>query len=181
VDVNIKQPNSAPSWSWETFNVGQHTILNFDPILQRASGTRCGGTEIASFGDSMSPAEILGQIRAQGTVLIIDTNGILFGGASQINVNSLIASALEIGHPVDPITQALLTAKNATICFWSMALLGTRDQASSQEQQEKFTFSPSPTRTTLASSRIASQQQSGSHRRPGRRDHHRWQRRAHFS
>jgi len=143
VDVNIKQTQQRAILSWETFNVGQHTILNFD---QSYKGHAEPGWVVLNrvVGDSTSPAEILGQIKAQGTVLIIDTNGILFGGASQINVNSLIASTLEIGHALDPTqtgTPALSYAQRNDL-FLEYGLLGFADQASSLEQSEEYTFSP---------------------------------------
>jgi filamentous hemagglutinin family protein len=45
---------------------------------------------------SGSPSQILGQINAPGQVYVINQNGIIFGGSSQINVGSLIASSLDI-------------------------------------------------------------------------------------
>src|SRR5579862_607632 len=143
VDVNIQQTQQRAILSWETFNVGQNTILNFDQSYKGHAET---GWVVLNrvVGDSTSPADILGQIKAQGTVLIIDTNGILFGGASQINVNSLIASALEIGHPVDP-TQSdspSLTYAQRNDVFLEYGLLGYADQASALEQSEEYTFSP---------------------------------------
>src|SRR5579862_3938289 len=141
VDVNIQQTQQRAVLSWETFNVGQNTILNFD---QSSKGHAEPGWIVLNrvVGYSLSPAEILGQIKAQGTVLIIDTNGILFGGASQINVNSLIASALEIGHPLDPLTNAILSIGQRNDLFLEYGLLGYADQASAQEQSRSYTFSP---------------------------------------
>src|SRR5262249_2345110 len=43
-----------------------------------------------------SPSRILGTIKADGQVYIINRNGIIFGGASQVNVGTLVASALPI-------------------------------------------------------------------------------------
>ena len=40
------------------------------------------------------PSQILGQIKAEGSVYLINANGIIFGGASQVNVHTLIASSL---------------------------------------------------------------------------------------
>ncbi len=42
------------------------------------------------------PSQILGQIKAEGTVLLINPNGIIFTGTSQINVHTLIASAMDM-------------------------------------------------------------------------------------
>ncbi len=40
------------------------------------------------------PSQILGQIKAEGSVYLINQNGIIFGGGSQVNVHTLIASSL---------------------------------------------------------------------------------------
>jgi len=80
VDVNIKQTQQRAILSWETFNVGQHTILNFDQSYKGQAEPGWVVLNIASLAIQFAPAEILGQIRAQGTVLIIDPTDILFGG-----------------------------------------------------------------------------------------------------
>src|SRR5579871_2371762 len=68
VDVNIQQTQQRAILSWETFNVGQNTILNFDQSYKGHAET---GWVVLNrvVGDSTSPADILGQIKAQGTVL----------------------------------------------------------------------------------------------------------------
>src|SRR5262249_45803776 len=42
------------------------------------------------------PSQILGNIKADGQVYVINQNGIIFGGASQVNVGALIASTANI-------------------------------------------------------------------------------------
>ena len=42
------------------------------------------------------PSQILGSIQALGQVYLINQNGIIFGGSSQVNVNTLVASSLPI-------------------------------------------------------------------------------------
>src|SRR5262249_367310 len=42
------------------------------------------------------PSQILGQIKADGQVLLINPNGIIFGGTSQIDVHTMIASTLDL-------------------------------------------------------------------------------------
>jgi len=43
---------------------------------------------------------ILGAIKAEGQVYVINQNGIVFGGASQINVGTLVASTLNIADKI---------------------------------------------------------------------------------
>ena len=89
--VDIQQTSQKSILNWTTFNVGRNTTLNFDQnssdwtVLNRVSDP------------SAAPSTILGQITARGGVYIINQNGIIFGGGSQINVHALIASDLDVG------------------------------------------------------------------------------------
>ena len=128
VDVTIKQTQPRAILSWETFNVGQNTTLNFDQSLN--------GTAQPSWialnrvvGTSTSPTQILGTINAPGTVLVIDQNGILFGGGSQINVNGLIASSLEFGPTFNGSLGTPYSIKDRNGFFLQYGLLGVADQS----------------------------------------------------
>lgn len=89
--VDIQQTQQKAILNWKTFNVGRNTTLNFDQqandwtVLNRVSDP------------SAAPSTILGQITAKGGVYIINQNGIIFGGGSQINVHALVASDLDVG------------------------------------------------------------------------------------
>jgi filamentous hemagglutinin family protein len=89
--VDIQQTQQKSILNWTTFNVGRNTTLNFDQassdwtVLNRVSDP------------TAVPSTILGQITAKGGVYIINQNGIIFGGGSQINVHALIASDLDVG------------------------------------------------------------------------------------
>lgn len=45
---------------------------------------------------SLNPTSIQGQLNAMGTLVLINPNGVFFGAGSQINVNGLIASSLNM-------------------------------------------------------------------------------------
>ncbi|HEY1607869.1 MAG TPA: filamentous hemagglutinin N-terminal domain-containing protein [Paraburkholderia sp.] len=82
---------------WKTFNVGKNTTVYFN----QSGGTQSDGTNNWTLLNVVSdpsavPSQILGAIKAEGQVLLIDHNGIMFGGTSQINVHSLVASALDV-------------------------------------------------------------------------------------
>jgi filamentous hemagglutinin family protein len=93
--VNIRQTAAQALLNWTSFNVGAHTTLNFD---QQGNANWVALNRVTA---GTSPSQILGQIKADGQVYIINQNGIIFGGSSQVNVNTLVASAL-------PINDALL-------------------------------------------------------------------------
>ena len=142
VTVTIKQTQQRAILSWETFNVGQNTTVNFEQTFKGVAEKSWIALNRV-VGDSTSPAEILGAIKAQGTVLIIDQNGILFGGASQINVNALIASSMDVGQAYNIVNsqQSPLTIKERNDYFLEYGLLGYRDQAT-ENQSSDYTFSP---------------------------------------
>jgi len=93
--VNIVQNKSQAILHWETFNVGRGTILNFD---QSAGGADVGKWIAFNkiVGSSTTPSRILGSIKVQGQVYVINQNGIIFDGTSQVNTRALVASSLPI-------------------------------------------------------------------------------------
>jgi filamentous hemagglutinin family protein len=93
VNVNIRQVQTNAILSWNSFNIGRNTVLTFD---QQGNTNWVALNRVV--GNSVAPSQILGAIRADGTVLVINQNGIVFSGSSQINVGSLIASTLDVGQ-----------------------------------------------------------------------------------
>ena len=93
--VTVRQTAAKAILSWDAFNVGRDTTLHFD---QRAGTQSDGSNEWVALNRvtdaSARPSRILGEIRAEGSVYLINRNGIVFGGASQVNTHSLIASSL---------------------------------------------------------------------------------------
>ncbi len=120
--VTIKQNETRAVLSWESFNVGRDTTLNFVQkkdwiVLNRVV-------------NSIAPSQILGNINADGTVLVLNQNGILFGGTSQVNTRSLIASSLDIGSALKIGTESPLvpsTIKDRNTSFLQNGLLGNSD------------------------------------------------------
>ena len=84
-DVTVKQTQQKAILEWETFNVGGNTELYFD---QRAGGANASEWIALNrvLDNTARPSKILGSIKADGQVYIINRNGIIFGGASQVNV-----------------------------------------------------------------------------------------------
>jgi filamentous hemagglutinin len=94
--VTVKQTASSAIAYWSKFNVGRNTTLYFDQSGgNTASGNAWSVLNRVTDKDGL-PSQILGQIKAEGMVLVINQNGIVFGGTSQINVGSLVASTLDI-------------------------------------------------------------------------------------
>ena len=79
------------------------------------------------------PSQILGEIKAEGSVYVIDHNGIVFGGASQVNVNSLIASSLNLfsNDLADPFSDTASDANTPGTALYRFLNGGIGDLSSS--------------------------------------------------
>src|SRR5262249_35776155 len=67
---------------------------------------------------SASPSKILGVIKAEGQVYLINRNGVIFGGSSQVNVGSLLASGLDLAGPtIDQQNQRFLNGTLFDLAF----------------------------------------------------------------
>ncbi len=95
--VGIEQTAEKAILNWETFNVGRNTTVKFD----QKAGNNADGTNnwiaLNRINDpSGKPSQIAGQIQADGAVYLINRNGIIFTGSSQVNTRSLVASSLKL-------------------------------------------------------------------------------------
>ena len=90
--VTITQSQQQALLNWQTFNVGSNTLLDFD---QSAGGSNVSNwVALNQVAPNIAPSQILGSIQAPGQVYVINQNGIIFGGGSQINTHSFTASSL---------------------------------------------------------------------------------------
>ncbi|OYU87674.1 MAG: filamentous hemagglutinin [Bradyrhizobiaceae bacterium PARB1] len=88
--VNIRQQAQQAILNWQSFNVGARTTLTFDQM------GNSNWVALNRVNNATAPSQILGNIKADGHVYVINPNGIIFGGNSQVNVGSLIAAAADI-------------------------------------------------------------------------------------
>jgi filamentous hemagglutinin family protein len=88
--VTVNQTAPEAVLTWYQFNIGRNTTLAFN---QQGNASWIALNRIDATG---LPSQILGNIKADGTVLVINPNGIIFGGGSQVNVGTLIASTHDI-------------------------------------------------------------------------------------
>ena len=101
VDVTINQTQSRALLSWNSFNVGRDTTLTFNQqgnkdwvAVNRVVGGINPATGLLDPTKGPTPSQILGSIKADGTVYILNRSCVLFGATSQVNLNSLFASSL---------------------------------------------------------------------------------------
>ncbi|WP_375595218.1 filamentous hemagglutinin family protein [Algihabitans albus] len=91
-EVTVEQTEQKAILTWESFNVGRDTTLSFD---QEASNWIALNRVM---DPNTAPSRILGAIQADGQVYVINRNGILFDGSSQVNVNTFVASSLALSN-----------------------------------------------------------------------------------
>nr|WP_225737609.1 filamentous haemagglutinin family protein [Dyella acidiphila] len=96
--VDIKQTSQKAILTWSSFNVGRNTTVYFDQSGgNQTNGSNNNWIALNRVTDpSGVPSQIFGQIKAEGTVYLLNHNGILFGAGSQVNTQSLIASSLDL-------------------------------------------------------------------------------------
>ncbi|GGF44197.1 hypothetical protein GCM10011611_58280 [Aliidongia dinghuensis] len=120
--VTIQQQAQKAILTWQSFNVSKNTTVHFD----QTGGTQSNGSNnwIALnriIDPSGVPSRILGSIKAEGSVYLINRNGIIFGGGAQVDTHTLIASSLAfLGETIAGLTPGsvaydkAVAASNAT-------------------------------------------------------------------
>ncbi|MCA3264458.1 MAG: filamentous hemagglutinin N-terminal domain-containing protein [Azospirillum sp.] len=84
--INQASPNLAVDW--QSFSIGANNIVRFvQPSTSAVALNRVLN------GD---PAQIYGQIQANGQVVVMSPNGIVFGPSSRVDVNALVATTANI-------------------------------------------------------------------------------------
>lgn len=87
--VTIAQTDSRAILNWDTFNVGRNTTVQFQQQADWAV--------LNKVNDPLArPSQIQGQVKGDGTVLIVNRNGVVFTGTSQVNTRNLVAAAATI-------------------------------------------------------------------------------------
>ena len=96
VTVTIDQTQERALLSWNRFDIGANTTLQFN---QRRNGVaQPGWVAVNRVTNATDPSLILGNLKADGTVVVLNRAGIIFGRNSQVNTHSLLASTLELGN-----------------------------------------------------------------------------------
>ncbi len=123
-EVTIKQTTQQALLNWETFNIGKKTTLTFDQSAGGADVTKW--IAFNKINDpSGNPTQILGSIKAAGQVYIINGNGIIFGGSSEVNARGLTVSSLPINDNL--ISRGLLNNPDAQFLFSGLSVPGGVD------------------------------------------------------
>ncbi len=106
--LNVKQKSQRVVIDWDHFNIGKDATTKF--IQPNSDATAVNRVT----GPGNDPTKILGTLKANGNVVILDSNGVIFGKNSVIDVGGLIASTGNIN--VDKFMQGdmRITLDNVT-------------------------------------------------------------------
>ncbi|MFU8847530.1 MAG: filamentous hemagglutinin family protein [Opitutales bacterium] len=121
IQVTIKQNDPSAFLTWETFNVGSETTVAFDQSLGGVPQTSWVAFNQVN-DPSGSPTRILGSITAPGEVYVINRNGVVFGGSSQVNLRSLTVSALPLNREL--VDRGILNNPDAQFLFSGLNMPG---------------------------------------------------------
>ncbi len=86
--VTITQASQRAIINWQQFNIAPHEVTQFiQPNIRAIALNRIF---------DQNPSQIFGTLRANGTVILLNPNGVVFGPTAQVNVGGLIASSLNM-------------------------------------------------------------------------------------
>jgi|GEM_PF-3793504 len=88
--MNINQATDRVVIDWKSFNIGTNATVNFNqPAVTSLAVNRVKGNQNTA-------SEIRGHLNANGNIMILDKNGVMFGDSSVVNVHGIIASTGDI-------------------------------------------------------------------------------------
>lgn len=86
--LTVDQSSQNLTINWQGFSIGSgETVLFNQPNSSAIALNRVLGQD---------PSQILGSLKANGRVFILNPNGVLFGRSAQVNVGGLVASTLNL-------------------------------------------------------------------------------------
>jgi filamentous hemagglutinin family protein len=86
--LTITQTSNSATLNWQSFNISSDGAVRF-----QQPGT--SAVALNRIFDA-NPSQISGSLTANGTIYLINRNGIVFGNGAQVNVGSLVASSLNL-------------------------------------------------------------------------------------
>ncbi len=87
-EVIITQGDARAIINWQQFNIAPNEVTRF---IQPSTSSLALNRIL-----DQNPSQIFGSLRANGSVILLNPNGVLFGPNAQVNVNGLIAASLNL-------------------------------------------------------------------------------------
>tara|TARA_R110001592_G_C13192015_1_gene752944 strand:- start:3893 stop:14779 length:10887 start_codon:yes stop_codon:yes gene_type:complete len=91
-NLTINQRSEKAYLNWQSFDIAKGNTVEFKQISNNA-------VALNKIHDQ-NPSQILGNLKANGHVYLLNGSGVMFGEGAQINVGSLLATSLDIDKSV---------------------------------------------------------------------------------
>lgn len=89
-ELNIDQTSDRAVINWDSFDIGEQATTTFNqPDTKSLAVNRV-------IGEGEDPTQILGTLNANGNIMVLDRNGVIFGENSVIDVGGIIASTGDV-------------------------------------------------------------------------------------
>ena len=86
--MNINQSSQRAVINWNSFDVGKNATVNFNqPNAQAAT---------LNYVNSASKSMINGAVNANGQVIFVNNNGVVFGKHAEVNVGGMVATTMNV-------------------------------------------------------------------------------------
>ena len=107
--MTIEQTSKNATLNWKSFDIGADRTVTFE----QPSSTSVALNRV--WDNSGNPTQIFGHLNANGQIYIVNRNGILFGAGATVDVNTLVATSLDIDDKVfqDGLSTAISNGINA--------------------------------------------------------------------
>jgi len=86
--MTVTQNSAKMIANWDTFNIGQSANVRFNQ-------PDAASTALNRIADQ-NPSQILGSLSSNGTLFLLNRNGIIFGRTATVDVGGLVASSLNL-------------------------------------------------------------------------------------
>jgi len=105
-DMQVNQSSDRAIINWNSFNIGADARVQFfQPSSSSLAVNRVTG-------GALSPTQILGELSANGRVMVLDPNGVMFGPGSVVDVAGIVASSGDVNDLEVMSGSPLLTLSN---------------------------------------------------------------------
>nr|HPQ51294.1 filamentous hemagglutinin N-terminal domain-containing protein [Alphaproteobacteria bacterium] len=99
----VNQSTNRLVVNWNSFNIGSDAMTQFH---QPSSGSLAVNRVV---GKNSDPTQILGSLKANGRIMVLDRNGVLFGANSRVDVGGIVASTGDVS------TKAVMRGDNTLV------------------------------------------------------------------
>jgi len=108
VDLLIDQKGQREIFNWASFDIGADAEVYFKQRVLDAEGNSTAQidptkTAINIIREGDVPSEILGVLRADGQVYLLNPNGVLFRPGARVDLNTLVVSGIPFNADADPL------------------------------------------------------------------------------